>query len=174
MSSRDRTDRKDRRNTIIRISIAGLAVFGIGAAITTAAWTDQVWFAAEADVASLDLKGSTTATGPWDDYATEGDALTIPVSASDFGALQPNRTYEMEVYVKNADTADATLTVDADLTGAIADAGSTITVDAVAAETALATDDVTAVTITLTTGDIPATLQGATGTALVTVTGTSS
>jgi predicted ribosomally synthesized peptide with SipW-like signal peptide len=62
---------KRKKSTIIRLAIAGVAVLGIGAAITTAAWTDQAWFTAQADAASIELYGA---------LAVDGDCPAAPAN----------------------------------------------------------------------------------------------
>lgn len=162
-----------QRGTIVRFAVAGAAVLGIGAAITTAAWTDQVFFTADASTATFNLQGSDAATGPWDEYATEADALVIPIAASEFGDLVPNGAAKsVTVYVKNDSTVAADLVSDTRLSGDLFSlTGATTTVSAVLDKTTLAADEVTPLTITLTPGDLPASFQGKTGTILVEVTG---
>ncbi len=46
-----------RKRPTLRLVLAGIAVLGIGAAITTAAWTDDVFFSATATASSFDLQG---------------------------------------------------------------------------------------------------------------------
>jgi predicted ribosomally synthesized peptide with SipW-like signal peptide len=65
---------KRKKSTIIRLAIAGVAVLGIGAAVTTAAWTDQAWFTAQADAASVGLYGALAVDG---DCPDAGDAAYV-------------------------------------------------------------------------------------------------
>jgi hypothetical protein len=43
------TTKKNKRRPIVAFALATLAVGGVGAALTSAAWTDNVFFAAAAD-----------------------------------------------------------------------------------------------------------------------------
>ena len=167
------TTRTRRRRYFLPIALAAVGVLGIGAAVTTAAWTDQVWFAAEAKAADFNLQGSLLEAGPFDEYESQGTALAIPISTSNFGDLVPSDTARtLDVYVKNAGTVDATLSLTSSGTGALfTTAGSTVTVSAIASDTDLAPGEVTKVTITLTPGQMPAALENTSGTVLVTVTG---
>lgn len=49
---------KHRKITVARLVAGGVAVAGIGAAITMAAWTNQAWFTTEASAASIELYGA--------------------------------------------------------------------------------------------------------------------
>ena len=51
-----------RWGTRARLILAGVAVLGIGAAVTTAAWTDDVWFTADAEAGTVELSGSLNGT----------------------------------------------------------------------------------------------------------------
>jgi hypothetical protein len=100
-------DRKRRRGTIIKFSLAAVALFGIGAAATSAAWTDDAWFSASATAASVELQGSlssTTGFVPADDVAT-----AVVIGASTFANLTPGQVRTVHVYIKN--TSSIPLTV---------------------------------------------------------------
>lgn len=171
----DNQDRRRKRGVFLRFGLAAVAVVGIGAAVTTAAWTDDVWFNADAQAASFNLQGSTSATGPWGEYNTQAGALVIPIPASQFGSLIPGETRTLVVHVKNASTVEATnLTATATGNGTLFGAGTTAAATVAVTDTTLAVDEVTAVTVTLTTGELPTSFQGATGTVLVKVNGSSS
>lgn len=168
-------DRRRKRGVFVRFGLATVAVVGIGAAITTAAWTDDVWFNADAQAASFNLQGSTSATGPWSEYDTQAGALVVPIPASNFGSLIPGETRTLVVHVKNASTVQATnLTATATGNGTLFGAGTTAAATVAVADATLAVDQVTAVTVTLKTGELPASFQGTTGTVLVKVNGSSS
>lgn len=155
-----------------RIGVAGVAALGIGAAITTAAWTDQVFFSAEGQAAGFNLQGSTTASGPWGEYETVGDALVIPLDSSNFENLIPNEaTRTLDVYVLNDSTVDADITVSTSGQGALFAAGSTVTTSAVASVTTIPAGEVATITVSVTPGDLPDSFQNALGTILVTVDG---
>ena len=85
---RDADERKRKRAAIVKFSLAGAAVLGIGAAATSALWTDDAWFAAEASAVdpstAIDLQGAyvgTTATPQDSDFATADDE---PGTGTDF------------------------------------------------------------------------------------------
>ena len=162
---------KDRRNKALRIGAGALAILGIGGAITTAAWTDQVWFRADADAASFNLQGSLTETGPWNEYDTEGGALEIPLDASQFGELLPgDAPLTTTVYVKNDSSVPVELTATGSTAGDLfAGEGATTTITQSIEDPTLDPAGVTPVTITLTPGQIPQTLAGKTGTYTLTV-----
>src|SRR5690606_40575280 len=61
----DTESRKGKRRPIIAFALAALAVGGIGAAATSAAWTDNVFFSAQAESATFNLQGSIDGGGTW-------------------------------------------------------------------------------------------------------------
>jgi hypothetical protein len=42
-----------RRRKITKFALGGVAVLGVGAALTSAAWSDKVWFGGDADSAAF-------------------------------------------------------------------------------------------------------------------------
>jgi predicted ribosomally synthesized peptide with SipW-like signal peptide len=168
------SERKDRRTVVIRAAIASLALLGLGGAITTAAWTDQVFFSAPATAATFDLKASLTQNGTFEQHQTSGDALLIPIPTSQFGDLVPGSTPQtVTVYVRNDSTVDADLSVSTTTTGDLFKAPTTtVSVDAQLAQPTVAPGATDELEITLTPGAMPDSLQGASGTVLVSVTGT--
>jgi len=108
------TTKKDRRGAILRASIAAVAVLGIGGAITTAAWTDQVTFAGNVQTAKFDLRGAVQGGAWYDGPIDLGDA---------FRNLQPGEVTKT-IALKNNSTVrayldDTILEVDPALNGAI-------------------------------------------------------
>ncbi len=126
---RDADERKRKRAAIVKFSLAGAAVLGIGAAATSALWTDDAWFAAEASAVdpstAIDLQGAyvgTTATPQDSDFATADDEpgtgtdfVTIPAEV--FADLTAGDSITVPVWIKNMGTSDlviATPTVTTD------------------------------------------------------------
>jgi hypothetical protein len=170
-----RQNRKGKRRPVIAIVLATLAIGGIGAAATSAAWTDNVFFSASAQAATFNLQGSLNGTTNWVESDDQSNiALTIP--SSTFANMLPGQTRTVTVYVKNTGTTNASLVVTPTWAS-----GSTFVdapqVTAVATSSTLtaasgATPQ-TAVTITVTTPSLwPTANQGKTGTLIVTVAGT--
>jgi predicted ribosomally synthesized peptide with SipW-like signal peptide len=101
-----------RKLVITKFVLAGVAVVGVGAAVTSAAWTDDVWFTADATAASIDLVGSVDYdpvadladpdAATWEDADTEGTAIEIPVDV--FEGLVPGDSRETTVYLRNNGT----------------------------------------------------------------------
>lgn len=100
----DRKDeRKRKRGAVIKFSLAGAALLGIAAAATSAQWSDQAWFSASAQGATIELQGSLQATPTtWDPADDSAGALVIPK----FDKLIPNETRTYVVHVKNAGNVD--------------------------------------------------------------------
>ena len=55
---------KGRKRSTLRLVLAGVAIAGVGAAITTAVWTDDVFFSATATASSFDLQGERARRAP--------------------------------------------------------------------------------------------------------------
>ena len=169
------TERNERRSTRTRVALAALGFLGIGAALTTAAWTDQVWFRTDTTAATFNLQGSTSPEDGWDEYATDSEALVIPVDASGFGDVVPHaRPLTEQVFVKNASSVPATISLETTTTGDLFAADSTVTVTAEADTLTLDPGEYATIDLTLTAGAIPDAYQGATGSILLHVSGTTS
>ena len=173
-----RTPDTKRRRKIAKFALAGVAVLGVGAALTSAAWTDDVFFAADATSGTFDLQGSLDGT-TWFDVATVDDTATtpIPIPASAFENLAPNDVRVVTLHLKNAGSVPMTLgTAVVTETGALFDnagANVAVTVGAYGAAT-LAVGDTTTFTVTLTAPNWTNTdFTNLTGDILVAVTGTS-
>lgn len=168
-------NRAGNRRNALKLGLAGIAVIGIGAAVTTAAWTDNVWFTAQAGastynlVAALDDSGK---PGDWKDPASEAAAL--PISSEVFDELLPNDTVSTDVWVKNDSSTKTDLVVSVVATPE--GAGSLfekVTATAVADKTTLGIGEMTKVKVTVTTPDNWAqTYAGKTGSLTVKVAGT--
>ena len=78
---------------------------GIGAAATSAAWTDDAWFSATASGATIELEGSLDSTPlSWNVADDSATALVIP--AATFAELVPGETRDYIIHVRNNGSAD--------------------------------------------------------------------
>ena len=101
-------DRRKKRAAVARFVLAGVAVLGIGAAATSAAWTDDAWFKAEASTPTIQLQGSNDVMPrDWDDADTEPGAITIPSTA--FANLEPGVARTYTVHLQNTSTVPLTV-----------------------------------------------------------------
>ncbi|MEZ0446799.1 hypothetical protein [Cellulomonas sp. ICMP 17802] len=101
--AQDAPERKKRkRAAIIKFSFAGAALLGIGAAATSAAWTDDAWFSAAATTPTIQLQGGTGTPVVWADADTSATAIVIPSSA--FLNLEPGVARQYTVNLKNLST----------------------------------------------------------------------
>jgi hypothetical protein len=174
---------RGRRRSTLRLVLAGVAIAGVGAAITTAVWTDDVFFGATATASSFDLQGSTTPTGPWADVGVPGDEAVITISAAGLDALSPSTTINVPFYLCNTGTTAGTVTAVTlpaigDPLGTTAGAELTATVTTPIAGAALPPDPSCSTPVVgnlqvVTTAAFPSTAQGQTGAITFTVTGTS-
>lgn len=163
----------NRRNAL-KLGLAGIAVVGVGAALTSAAWTDNVWFEADANGATFNLQASLSASGPW----TETSATApLPIPAATFDKLVPGEVRTVSVYVINQSNVPATLTATPSIEGAIFDdevTGDQLTITAAPVADELAPGASTTVTVTLTVPEEwPTVYKGATGEIKLTVEGKS-
>jgi len=179
-----------RKRPTLRLVLAGVAVLGIGAAITTAAWTDDVFFGATATASSFDLQGRAVLTPEdvWQDLGVPGETsetVRIDLDPAALAALSPDETFSVAFQLCNIGTAAGTVTAVTTpvLEGPLAAVEDvlttvTITVESVAIGTALPSDPGCAtpvegtLEVTTATGFPPA-AQGVSGTITFAVTGTS-
>lgn len=95
-----------RRRKITKFALAGVAVLGVGAALTSAAWTDNVWFGGSATTGDLDLQGRANPGDTWSE-GSESIPIVIPAIAN----VGPNQTDSHTVYVRNSGTVDVYLDI---------------------------------------------------------------
>ncbi len=88
------------KRTITKFALAGVAVFGIGASLTSAAWSDSVFFAAPAKAAAFELEGYDPINDTWVAADTAGVAIVLPADAID--AIGPGISDSYTVQVRNA------------------------------------------------------------------------
>jgi len=160
--------RNGKRRPLIAFSLAALAIGGIGAAATSAAWTDNTLFSASAAAATFDLQGSVDGT-TWAQSSAAG-SVELVVPASTFANLLPGQSRQVTLHVKNVGT------VGAALTSTVAFAGSTFETAPVATVTGLAStltangSDDFVLSVTAPADWSPAN-QGKSGTVVITVAG---
>ena len=176
-----------RKRPTLRIALAGVALLGIGAAITTAAWTDDVFFGATATASSFDLQGRAVLTPDadvWQDLGIPGETSAttfIDLDSTALAALSPGVTAAVPFELCNTGTAAGKVTAVSTpvLTGTLLEAaGTTISmmVTAPAVGTALPSDPAcenpVPGTLTVSTSTtFPPEAQGTTGTIVFSVTG---
>lgn len=161
MSIGSETSRRNRRSSIARVLLATLAFLGIGLGVTTALWSDNVWFTANVTTKSFNLQGSvTSSTAGWEESATEGSIeLTIPSSV--WAGLEPGNEKSTTIWVKNAGTATAVMTapqptlVNAvnDLTITNPTSGLTVTTTGLATDDLIAAGEVKEITVSIKAGN---------------------
>lgn len=113
-----RTRRRRRsRAAYLKFGLAGVALLGIGAAATSAAWSDDAWFLADTSGASVELAGSTSAAGGFVDADT--DAGGVRITLTGFTDLVPGDTRTATLYLKNSSTVPLTIALDASTTNGL-------------------------------------------------------
>jgi predicted ribosomally synthesized peptide with SipW-like signal peptide len=88
--------RRHRRVAVLKFGLAGAALLGIAAAATSAAWSDQAWFRADAKAAKVSLTASVDGTN-------FVHAENQPVEV-DFGLLNQGESITKTLTVKNEGT----------------------------------------------------------------------
>ncbi|MEV8252839.1 hypothetical protein AB0O95_02615 [Rhodoglobus sp. NPDC076762] len=96
-------------STIIRLALASVALIGIGAAATSAAWTAQATLTAGAKTASIELYGalavngtcSTPAGAPYVEADTNAGAVAITLASGEFAALLPGQQRSVAICLRN-------------------------------------------------------------------------
>lgn len=104
-SARTAAPKRRKGRAIVAFALAALAVGGIGAAATSAAWTDNVFFSAAASTQTFDLKGSTDNVT----FADGGASANIVIPASTLANLLPGDTKTITLYVKNVGTSNSSI-----------------------------------------------------------------
>lgn len=171
----DTESRKGKRRPIIAFALAALAVGGIGAAATSAAWTDNVFFSAQAESATFNLQGSIDGGATWQESNDKGSIqLTVPLA--ELANLLPGQTRTIDLDIKNLGSVSAALTSSVEFA-----TGSTFTTNPDATVAGLATT-LTAASgtgaadefqlVVTTPADWAPVNQGKTATIIVTVSGT--
>ncbi|UJP40956.1 hypothetical protein [Cellulomonas palmilytica] len=128
----EREERRRKRAAIVKFSLAGAAVLGIGAAATSATWTDDAWFSAAGSAAGdsedfIELRASVDG-GTWHDADT--GTVAVPLPAAVFAEMFPGETRTTTVHIQNEDLNGIDLAVTEEIT--VADglfAGAIVTTD---------------------------------------------
>lgn len=102
------TSQRRKRHPIVAFGLAALAIGGIGAALTSAAWTDNTFFSAPAAAATFDLQGSMD--GKTWTQSGNAEAIELVVPASEFANLLPGQTRTIDLWVRNESSVNAALT----------------------------------------------------------------
>jgi len=106
----DQPKRKRKVGAYVKFGLAGVALLGIGAAATSAAWTNDAWFSASATTPTIQLQGGNGAAPTiWNDADTTGTAVVIPSTA--FANLAPGVAATAQIGLKNTSTVPLTVAV---------------------------------------------------------------
>lgn len=179
VSDQDR-DRRLRRAAIVRFGLAGVAVLGIGAALTSATWTDDAWFAGSAAaVERVELQASLDGA-TWYDADSSDGGVAVKIPDTELAGLNQGADEQVTLHLKNDSSVPVTLgsgvlTTDGAQATSIfgGDAPATAEITEPGANV-LGSGETTTVTLRVTTPeDWPATYQGKSGTLTVQFTGES-
>lgn len=160
--------RQGKARPIIAFGLAALAVGGVGAAVTSAAWTDNTLFSAPAAAATFDLQGSVDG-GTWAQSSAAGNVeLAVPSSA--FANLLPGQTRQVTLRVKNVGSVGGALTSSVAFSGSTFETAPAATVNGLASTLAPNGSDDFTLSVTAPADWSPAN-QGKSGTVIVTIAG---
>lgn len=93
-----------RRRKFTQFALAGVAVLGVGAALTSAAWSDNVFFGGTSSAADFELQGWDPTAGDWFDADTSGARIVLPAGILD--EVGPGISDSYTVEVQNAGDLD--------------------------------------------------------------------
>ena len=90
-----------RKRKITKFALAGVAVLGLGAAFTSAAWSDDVFFGGDTAAADFELSGSISGdpAGAW--VTDSSSTAAIPLPSDAFDEIGPGVSDTYDVYVRN-------------------------------------------------------------------------
>lgn len=91
------TEVPNKRRKVTKFALAGVAVLGVSAAATSAAWSDNVFFGAEAAAADFELQGWNPSTSTWVNADDGITAILLPASAFDKVGPGIGDTYRLRV-----------------------------------------------------------------------------
>ena len=160
-----------RRRKITKFALAGVAVLGLGAAFTSAAWSDDVFFGGDTAAADFELSGSISGdpAGAW--VTDSSSTAAIPLPSDAFDEIGPGVADTYDVYVRNDGDIPIYLNEDAVVTVGGAMSGA-VTTEATYNRTTLQAGQIARVRVVVTGTDALA--EGIDGTILVQVQGSSS
>lgn len=169
-------DDSHRKSRAVRLGAILLAVVGVTAAATSAGFSNDAWFSANASSANVSLQGKLATDDDSSWTAADSNQASIAIPAGVFANMVPGETRTVTVDLKNAGSTDLALSEKTNTTGDILSSANTdVTVTFDQTGNLAAGDDTTA-TITIapkenvwnTTPD----LQNGTGSLTVDFTGT--
>lgn len=170
---KDLKRRKNKSRPVVAVVLAALAIGGVGAAATSAAWTDNVFFTAQAQAATFNLQGSLDGS-TWVESDNSG-SVQLVVPASQFANMLPGQSRTVNLYVKNLGSVSAALTGTAAFSASTFTTNPTVALGDLAATLTPASGATASDQFTLTItapSDWATSNQGKSGTVLVTIAGT--
>lgn len=95
MTDPDSTSRAADHRRRVRALLAGGLVCGLGAAMTLAAWSDDIWVNGQFRAGQFNVQGSpsTTSSHTWGEYSTQGDSAPLAFSSVVPTIVVPGASY---------------------------------------------------------------------------------
>lgn len=97
-----------------RLLLAGIALVGIGSAVTSAAWTDAVHHSASASASTYDIQARFALDQEWQDIGLPGDPDTFDdgfeIAIPPILDVLPEHSYVGDVFLCNAGQVDGRIT----------------------------------------------------------------
>ncbi len=103
-------DDSHRKSRAVRLGAVLLAVVGVTAAATSAGFSNDAWFSANASSANVSLQGRLASADEWNDADTDDNTVAVQIPDTTFKDMVPGDSREVTVQLKNAGSTDLALT----------------------------------------------------------------
>jgi hypothetical protein len=144
-------DNAHRTSDTVRLGALLVAVVGIAIAATSAGFTNDAWFSADASSASVSLQGRVSGTA---DFADADDGtVAIAVPSSVFANMVPGEQRSVDLDLRNASSVGLSITENTTATGPLVDTDSGTSIALAGTPTTMAEGQEDTVTLTITAGD---------------------
>lgn len=169
-------DDSHRKSRAVRLGAILLAVVGVTAAATSAGFSNDAWFSANASSADVSLQGKLSDSDNWEDADTDDNTVEVEIPEATFKDMVPGDSRTVTVQLRNAGSTTLNLADKPVTEGAILDSDNT-TVSVSLGVTSLGPNATTTATITIAPKvdvwtEKATSLQNAKGTLTVDFTGT--
>lgn len=150
-------DDSHRKSRAVRLGAVLLAVVGVTAAATSAGFSNDAWFSANASSAGVQLQGKIDGETAYTD--ADDSTVAIEVPETTFANMVPNETRSVKLDLHNDSTVALNITDDTVASGDLLGSDSGTKVELVNAPSVLAADADATVTLKITAGNWSDSLQ---------------
>jgi predicted ribosomally synthesized peptide with SipW-like signal peptide len=129
------TSKRKLNSKAARLSLAAIAIVGVGAAVTTAAWTDSSFLKQTASTSSFNIQASNDGVNFFESADAANPELAISTDAAFAENFNPNETRTTDIWVKNTGGEVAYVTPEISSDSALAGGSKPLTATVTAADT---------------------------------------